>query len=834
MTAHYNAYFIAREEMKEIEQTIDLNSPRNFNKILGVFPEIDSATIDPLRSKLMDIMKKASLVIQMHENSRWVDDSYYLIGKARFYGGQFVEAIETFKYVNTRSQDDDIRQKALVALMRTFIHYNEFNNAVAVADYLKKENLNQENKLRFFLTSAYKYQLEEDYENMVLFLKDAVKLEKSKKHAAREYFVLGQVYQHLHNDSAAFTAYKKCLKKGPDYELSFYAKLYMAEVTEPDLKADLKKIRKYFKKLLRDEKNVEYRDKIFYEMGKFELSHGNTDLAVQFLHSSLREPLNHPVQKAYSYLMLGELYYDHYKIYELAQAYYDSTVNVLPPDDERFESVKKRQEILNDFVKQIKTIHLQDSLLKLSEMDSLQLNALLDSVLTAREKARAEEQKRLERQRRQREPNYIARDNNAVFTGQDNPFGQPDQAQGNAANNTWYFYNQAIVSAGISEFKRKWGNRPLEDNWRRSKKQAAPTFVKETSPAETDTLTTSTEKGTGVEAEKQQMLATIPFSDSARAKALKEIETAYFNLGNIYHFQLFEDDNAVKTYNTLLQRFPASEHEPEVLYTLYLIYKDNDAKLAGTYKEKLVNKYPKSLFAKLAENPNYKQESDEATRRLKRMYEIAYQAYKNGNYDQARPLVTRGIELYPDNPFTDKLKILGILVDGKLEGEARYQYELQNFIKQYPESPLRDYAQKLLDAAMNFQVKEAQRSGAKFKTYSDQPHFFILIYQNNLNIADSLSGALEQYLQQNYSDKKLNVGNLTFNDRLSLLLVNKFENKNDALAFLTTFEHTEPLKDLLKDSKYEIFVITEDNFEILYKTKRLDNYLTFFNHYYKQ
>jgi lipopolysaccharide biosynthesis regulator YciM len=123
--------------------------------------------------------------------------------------------------VNTRSQDDDTRHKALVGLMRTFIHYNEFNNAIAVSDYLKKENLNQDNKLRYFLTSAYKYQLEEDYENMVLFLKEAVRLEKSKKHAAREYFVLGQVYQHLHNDSAAFAAYKKCLKKSPDYELSF-------------------------------------------------------------------------------------------------------------------------------------------------------------------------------------------------------------------------------------------------------------------------------------------------------------------------------------------------------------------------------------------------------------------------------------------------------------------------------------------------------------------------------------------------------------------------------------------------------------------------------------
>ncbi len=835
MTAHYNAYFIAREELKEIENTIELNSPRNFNKILGIFPDIDSATIDPLRSKLLDIMKKASLVIQMHENSRWVDDSYYLIGKARFYGGQFVEAIETFKYVNTRSQDDDMRHKALVALMRTFIHYNEFNNAVAVADYLKKENMNQDNKLNFFLTSAYKYQLEEDYQNTILYLSEAVKLEKIKKHAAREYFVLGQLYQHVHNDSAAFASYKKCLKKSPDYELSFYAKLYMAEVTEPDLKADLKKIRKYFKKLLRDEKNVEYRDKIYYEMGKFELNHGNTDMAVQYLKLSLLEPLKHPAQKAYAYLILGKLYYDHYKNYELAQAYYDSTVNVLPPDDERFESVKKRQEILNEFVKQIRTIHLQDSLLTLSEMDPGKLSDLLDSVITAREKAKAEEQKRLERQRRQRASNFIAQDNNAVFTGQNNPFGQPGQMQDNSSSDTWYFYNPAVVSTGMSEFIKKWGNRPLEDNWRRSKKQAGVAFVNESAQAETDTLASaSVEETSGLEAEKEQLMATIPLNDTSKTVARKKIEEAYFNLGNIYHFQLFEDDNAIETYSKLLQRFPDSEHEPEVLYTLFLIYKDRDVKMSEKYQKELINKYPKTLFAKLAVNPNYQKESDEASRRLKRMYEIAYQSYKEGNYAQARPLVARGIELYPDNPFTDKLRILGILIDGKLEGEAKYRYELQNFIKTFPESPMLDYAQKLLDAALNFKVKEAKRSGAKFSTFLDQSHFFVLVYQNNLNIADQLASAMDKYLDQNYKNKNLNTGNLTFDNGQSLLLINKFENKTDAVSFLTTFQRNKPLKDLLKDSEYKVFVITEDNFKILYKTKRLGDYLTFFNQYYKQ
>lgn len=833
-TAHYNAYFIAREELKEVEGIIDQNSPRNFNKILGVFPDIDSATIDPLRSKLTDVMKKSSLVIQMHENSQWVDDSYFLIGKARFYVGQFVEAIETFKYVNTRSQDDDMRHKALVALMRTFIHYNEFNNAVAVSDYLKKETLNKENTLDFYLTTAYKYQLEEDYENMIKYLSEAATLEKVKKHMARHFFVLGQVYQHLNYDSAAFASYKKCLKKSPDYELSFYAKLYMAQVTEPDLKVDLKKIRKYFKKLLRDEKNVEYRDKIYYEMGKFELNHGNTDLAVQHLHFSLREPLNHPVQKAYTYLKLGELYYDHYKNYEMAQAYYDSTVRTLPSNDERYESIKKRQKILNDFVKQLKTIHLQDSLVKLAEMDPQELSNLLDTVLMAREMARKEAEKKLEDQQRQQASNINSQDNNAVFTGQNNPFGNPgQQAQETSGQSTWYFYNMAVVSTGRNEFVRRWGNRPLEDNWRRSKKQANVSFEEEQATTQTDTLASKVQEGTpDPEAEKEQLMATIPFSEEAKVEALKKVEDAYFNLGNIYHFQLLEEDNAIATYNQFLQRFRGSEFEPEVYYTLYLLYKDKDRALSESYKEKLTSKYPETLFAKLAINPNYKKESDEASRRLKRMYEIAYKYYKDGNNDQARPLVARGIELYPDNPFTDKLRILNIMIDGKLEGEAKYQYELQNFIETYPESPIKDYVQKLLDVARNFEVKEAQRSGAIFNTYFEQPHFFIIVYENSLNIADQLSDSLGQYLAQHYPDKTLNTGNLTFNDSLSLLLINKFDDKKTAETFLKTFEGDKPLEDLLKDSNYSEFVITEGNFEIFYKTKRLGDYLKFYEQYY--
>jgi len=161
-------------------------------------------------------------LIQNHENSEWVYPSYYLIGKARYYGGDFVNAIETFKYINKNGEEDDIRQKALVALMRTFIDYNERSNAVAVADYLKKERLTSENQLSFLMTKAYLFQVLGDYENMVRNLSEAVELQPKKKDRARIYFILGQVYQKLGFDSEAYDNFRKCLKSNPEYELSFY------------------------------------------------------------------------------------------------------------------------------------------------------------------------------------------------------------------------------------------------------------------------------------------------------------------------------------------------------------------------------------------------------------------------------------------------------------------------------------------------------------------------------------------------------------------------------------------------------------------------------------
>ena len=830
-TAKYNSYFIAKEDIREVEEAISSSHKNNYSKILGVFYDIDSSTINGVRAQLDDAIVKASLSIQRHENSNWVYPSYFLVGKARYYGGDFVNAIETFKYINTHSEEKDLRHRSLVALMRTFIDYGEHSNAVEVADYLRKENLGKENTRDFLLTKAYLAHIREDYNSMVQNLSQAVEVDTKKKNKARYYFILGQVYQKLGFEGEAYSNYRNCLKSNPAYELSFYAKLNLAQVTQLDQKVDLKKIRGYFNKLLKDDKNREFVDRIYYEMANFEIKHNDPELAIEYLKSSLTSSQNNPRQKGLSYLKLGELYYDLYKNYPLAQAYYDSAVSVLPKDEERYEKIKERSEILTDFVEQLQTIQLQDSLLALSEMNESELQQLLNDYV--------EEQNRIERQK-ERDARKLARQTTSAsntMAGRSlaNPFGI--DASSPTAGATWYFNNLSAISSGRTQFLSRWGNRPLEDNWRRSQRQSTLAITPDEELDTVDTLAlgdTTIQEINESEDKTIALMATIPFSEEAKSESLKKIEDAYFKLGGIYNFQLKEDENAIETYEKLLSRFPGSEYEPEALYLLYLIYKPTEEAKSESYKEKLTETYPKSIYAKLAVNPNYREESNETAQRLQRLYKIAYDFYIQEDFNQARLLVSRGLQQYPDNEFSDQLRILGILIDGRIEGQYKYQYELQQFIENHPESKYLDYANKLLAASRDFKSKELQRKGARYITYFDQPHFFIFVYPNLGSFAELIPGLIEKFINEQYRNLKLKTGNLSLNEGFSIVLVNKFETKELAMNFYKDFNERDLMLPQDQEVEFENYVITEDNFQILYQTKKTENYRTFFEENYKK
>ncbi len=824
-TSHYNGYYYAREEIRKIEKTLWSSLIDDFGKILRLYPQVDSALSLSYDAEIQEAIKMASLAIQRHPNSKWVDDSYILVGKARLYSLDWGNAIQTLKYVNTRSKDPDAKHQAIIQLVRTFTEHREYNNGQAAIDFVQKEKLNKTNTKNLLLEKAYFYQEQRDYDNMVRNLTEVAPLLKVKDRPGRIYFIIGQVYQKLGFESEAYNYYRKCLATNPEYEVDFYARLYLAQVTEISRSKSVNAALKSFRKLLKDSKNKEFKDKIYYEMGVFELKQKNLEGAITNFNKSIREGTNNRIDGE-SYLRLGEIYYDTLRKYEISQAYYDSAISALPPDYEGYAAIKSRQEILDDFVMNLNTIKWQDSLLVLSRLDSVGLRSKIDSAFKAKELLA--DKKVGKKKRRQSNRIEIVSNTNNVFSSEG----------GNQVEETtdWYFGNPSAMSLGQTEFKRIWGEITLEDNWRRSLRSSSTSAVSRNTTGG-DILKPDLENKSEVvaadpvEAEFNRINSQVPRTEEKKKEALGKIEDAYFNLGDIYYFKLLENDNAIASYHKLLERFPETQYEPEVLYKLYLIHKESDPTLSESYSTQLRTKYPNSTFAKILINPDFLKESSQATEKQKELYKTAYEYFAAGDYHAASNVLQEANGL-GKTAFSPTLDLLTILIAGKTEDINQYQYLLDTFIKENPETEIGTYAKTLLDASRNFQEKQIQKKGIQYIRSLEEPHYFILVYKKDENIGALGAAALEKFNQLYFGELKLKTSNLVLSDDYTLTLVADLPRIRSAIEYIKTFNEKLPTLNDLRNHKFHSFVITKDNFDIFYRTKGLDEYLQFFEKNY--
>jgi len=828
LTAHYNGYYYAREEVFGIEETIRKSHVDDYNRILRIFPLFDSTLAKTYDKEIQETIKMASLAIQHHPNSKWVDDAYILVGKARLYSLDWGNAIQTFKYVNNTkvTKNKDARHKALIVLVRTFTEHKEYNNAQAAIDFLEKQELNKENRKDFALEKALFYQMQGNYDKMVRSLAEADPYLTKKDRKGRIYFIIGQVYQKLGFESEAYNYYKKCLATNPEYEVDFYARLYLAQVTEISRSRSVNAARKSFKRLLKDRKNKDFQDKIYYEMGMFELKQKNLRQAIDNFNLSIRTGSNSRIDGE-SFLRLGMIYYDTLKDYKKSQAYYDSAISVLPKDYEGYARIKSRQEVLNEFVKHLQTIQWQDSLLTLAALDSVALRAKVDAVVQEKKKrddlaAAAAKKKK----------------NRVAIEGRRSAFGEEGEAPAIASEGEgadWYFGNPSAMTIGQTEFKRVWGNVALEDNWRRSMRGDAKknnTAIADSTANQTAATkpTASAKPEDAVAAEYARIDKEIPRTEEQRAEALKKIEDAYFALGDIYYFKLEEPDNAIDMYNTLLKRFPETEYEPEVLYKLYLMSKDRPDE-AKRYASILQQKHPNSTFARILANPDYLKESGEAAEKQKKLYKIAYDKFQSGNYAEARTVIADA-EAMGETSFQPRLDLLKVLIDGETEDIARYQFELEEYAKKYPDGELTPYAKNLLASSRQFTLNQEKSHGIAFVKSFNEPHYFILVYEKSSKLSEPATADLEKFNTQYFNGLKLKTSNLILDEQHALTMVSELPDLSKADEYRRTF--VEKLNTLsgLRNQKFNSFVITKDNFNIFYRTKGLDEYLQFFEKNY--
>lgn len=857
-TTHYNFYFNARERMRTAAATLAEAHEDKYDRVLSIFQIGDLNKAKSVFPDLDEAIKKASIAITRHtmmvkgkkdksieERNAWIPECYLVVGQSQFYKHDFWTAIETFQYMSSEYKKDEIRPEALIWLTRAYLELGKTTDAEYLIDYLKADKNFPLKQLGLYNAVVAQYHLQKnDIPRAMEALAKAAATSKRKDDRARYYFILAQLYQKADSTELAFRAYEKVIKLNPDYEMAFNARINRArcyDVTSGNASI----VKRELNKMLKDEKNQEFRDQIYYALAGVSIQEEDERLAVELLNKSIRESTSNNTQKALSYKELGNIYLKRPE-YLPAAAYYDSCLTNLTNEHPDYGDIQAKRNSLDRLVKNLKVIMAEDSLQRLAAMTTAEREEAIGKVVAAedaekeRQKAAKEEEQRLEELQIQEEKE---------LKSQPRAITQP----GSAAAGAWYFYNQTAISFGFSEFQKRWGSRKLEDNWRRSEKEMVIGETQDTATVDSTAnqqqdLSDSIAK-LDSKARMEAYLAMIPNSPEKISESHLRIAEAYYNCGVIYREQLNNLRESVSSFETLDTKYPDNKYKQPSYYNLYRCYLQlGDSAKANFYKNYILTNFPESDYARLILNPNFFRELKRKSEVMEVYYENTYRAFLNRQYEK---VIERSLEASTDFPpnskLTPKFAYLKALAIGKTRALNEFQFELEDVIRRYPKDSVSIKAQELLSYIKGNSISATARdttpvdtnnlvdpfaSSAKFKFEMRSTQFFLIVYQKGALQPEALIGKITAFNNLDFGPQQLKTmkGNLDLN--LQYIAVMSFADKDDAMNYYMTIAAEENLINQFDPEQVNYFIISQDNLSELTRTKDIKGYGAFFRQKY--
>lgn len=846
LTAHYNIYFNGNESFKQGVNKIRKGYKDDFTRVLPVFTWDDENLAKTAASDMDRASKKASKVIALHsikakpamkrevlsekekafynknEYNPWVEKAYLLIGKTHFYQRNYKMAQETFRFMINQFASEEIHFDALLWLARVYIETGEMSEAKKLLDALTLESAFPK-KLGGELqaTLAHYYLRSERYSEAAPPLEKALKGTRNKTDRYRWTFILGQIYTLTGNPEKANQYFVRVVKMNPPYEVTFNARINMASnVREGTNSANA--IRKELLKLASDQKNKEYLDQIYFALGNLALRQKDTAEAIAFYTRSAQASTGNTRQKALSYLAVADLYFNR-PDYIAAAAFYDSASSFVDRRNfKNYDQIMARAQNLIQLAQNVQTVQREDSLLRLSYMSKEELNTLIDKVIEQVVRKEAEERQKMAEQ---------------MLADQINMGYGQQILQDPTATGLWYFYNPNIRTQGEMEFRRKWGNRKLEDNWRRLNKNvsAGPS---EMNLAETGRNDGQEATGKNLSNKTREFyLKDIPFTDSLREISNKRIEEALFNAGTIYMEKLNEPLLAVGSFRELIKRFPGSIFEPQALYNIYTLLSDhgNNAD-ALIYRNMLTARYPDNYYARILTDPEYLEHLRTEQEKPLNRYREVYNSYLQEKFPDVITGATVALQEEKDTFLVVRYLYLKALAFAGLNQRDSLRTTLHAILTRFPASEPASNAQIMLDFMDNkypeIKEKAEEKTIAEIYSYrADEKHYAAIIIPSSANMNQLVFNLINFNLDR-FPKLNLNVQGENLDKNQQMVLIKIFSGSSDALAYLGyLLKEPDLFRDVNADSSY-LFVISESNLSALKKDINIDRYLRFYTNYY--
>lgn len=835
----FNGYFNAKELMKESELAIDLSMPDNYTKTLPVYKELPqenaelvAADMDVVLEKCARVITKNSIRKRGKEYTKWVDDSYFLMGKAYYYKNDYTKAYKVWNQVAKKYKDQESRFDARFWLARLAAKEENYDKAMKLLSLLENDKELPE-RLKLDIAKLYTsiFLAMDNYEQAMVELRTAISHAKKKPERLRLTYLLGQLYKDQDEGHEAMKVFAQVLKMHPEYKMEFYTRIQMAMAYNVG-NGDADAVRKELMKMLKDEKYIEFQDQIYYALA--EMAYKDNELAQTFdyLEKSTEVSIDNTEQKAKSFWRLGQLYFQKPN-YQKAQANYDSCVVYMADDFPNAEEIRKLASNLTDLVEQIVIIEREDSLQMVAKLSPSEQEDLIADLIKKRKQE--EELKILEEKNKEEMAEAKA------TAGPGGPGGPGGFGGPGAGSNKWYFYNPTVKESGKADFARKWGKRPNQDDWRRSVKEENFEEPDETEkePEFIVNEDGDTVKLSGDWLDPSFYMKGLPVTDEAIDKSNKKIVEAYYQLSVIYKDQMEDVPMSIKTLEELNNRFNPNAHTADSYYRLYTMNLDEDnIPRSEYYKNKILNEFPDSQYARIIRDPDFMERENEDLVAATKLYEKAFiKYYQRGYYRQTIESCNQLLTSYPSTIITPKAEFLRALATGHNDGEAALRKELKAIIANHPGTDYAARAQELL-AGLDIKLEDAKAKEAaiasaeerkkkaadmEYKYEPNAKHNFVIIVTASGRELSDLKSTISNFNSKNYKMEGLKMSAIVYARGKQMITVKSFSNAKQAKAYKIAFENNSTLQNIVENNP-DYFIVSFTNYALFYKPKDHINY----------
>ncbi|MBM1105283.1 hypothetical protein JQC67_03930 [Aurantibacter crassamenti] len=791
LNTKYNVLYNGNIAFEEGREQLNLEYKDDYWEVLPVERlevteeiKLDSEDNNPnfiiAEEKATKAIQKHSMDIKDEERNPQTDEAFLLLGKARYFDQRYIPALESFNYILNKYNYSDKLNEAHI--WREKVNIRLENEELAIKNFkrlFKFESLKDQDYADARAMMAQAYINLQVIDTAIQNLKTASYYTKKNPEKGRYYYIIGQLYNQMgHKDSANY-AFDKVIDLNRKSPRVYMINAHLQKIKNTELTSENElELLEYLTELEENRENRPFLDIIFRQIAEYHLENKTDNLAIAYFNKSLRATQNQPKLNALNYENLAEYNFDNNE-YKAAGAYYDSVLTNLTENTKKYRATKKKFDNLEDVIKYEDIVQYADSVIGLYNMSDGEQFTYFEKHI-AELKQKAEEAAKKEEKIR-----------NAGFAA----FGETKGGKENKGK--FYFYNITSLGYGQTDFRGRWGERELEDDWRWSNKsKIAPTVADDAALVANDSISAAPSNDEIYSVE--YYLNQIPMD----GKVIDSLHTgrnfANYQLGLIYKEKFKENLLASGKLEDVLKSEPEERLVLPSKYNLYKIYEEEGSPLAAEMKNNIITNHADSRYAEILLNPQavLADNSDSPDAR----YDALYKKYKDQQFLATITGAEENINKYTGDPIVPKFEMLKANALGRLNGYESFKEALNYVALTYPNNPEGKKAEEMISEQL---PKLAEKDFSAVKEVPGAGNWKVVYPYKRHDNESAL--ALKEKLE--FALKDVNYSNIVSKDIYDLenqfIIVHGFKSKDFALGF----------DELLKINKK--YKINEENFVIL-------------------